>query len=91
MEIDKEELKDVIKEAVKDIISKENNHTLSYLMQDTMNEKVNDYMDNVHKLSAMINEFKGLVAIVRGEAKKVQTQNTKDKAKIRKLLEVLGE
>jgi riboflavin biosynthesis pyrimidine reductase len=30
-------------------------------------EKFEDYMKNIDKLNAMINEFKGLVAIVRGK------------------------
>ena len=54
-------------------------------------DKFNDYMKNVDKLNSMINEFKGLVAVVRGEAKVVQKFNSTHKAKIRKLLEVLGE
>ena len=35
-------------------------------------DKFEDYMKNVDKLNAMINEFKGLIAIVRGQTKRTQ-------------------
>lgn len=35
-------------------------------------EKYEDYIKNIDKLNAMINEFKGLVAIVRGENQKLK-------------------
>jgi hypothetical protein len=35
-------------------------------------DKVDDYMRNVDKLNAMINEFKGLVAIARSQVKQNQ-------------------
>lgn len=54
-------------------------------------DKFEDYMKNVDRLNEMINEFKGLVSIVRGEAKAVQKQNESIKKKMRKLLEDLSE
>ena len=33
-------------------------------------EKFEDYMRNIDKLNAMVNEFKGLVSIVRGQTKR---------------------
>lgn len=53
-------------------------------------DKFEDYMKNVDKLNMMINEFKGLVSIVRGEVKAVQKQNDSIKKKIRKLLKDLS-
>jgi hypothetical protein len=35
-----------------------------------MFDKFEDYMKNIDKINQMINEFKGLVAIVRGKAAK---------------------
>lgn len=53
-------------------------------------DKFDDYMKNVDKLNQMINEFKGLVAIVRGETANVQRDNTMFKRKIKRLLELLS-
>ncbi len=54
-------------------------------------DKFDDYMKNIDKLNLMINEFKGLVSIVRGEAKSVQKENLKLKKQMRKILETLAE
>ena len=54
-------------------------------------DKLEDYMKNGERLNQMINEFKGLVAIVRGEAKAVKDQNENLKKLSRKILQVLEE
>lgn len=54
-------------------------------------DKFEDYMKNVDKLNQMINEFKGLVAIVRGETAQVKKQNQTYKKKIKQLLEILSD
>lgn len=54
-------------------------------------DKLEDYMKNADKLNMMINEFKGLVSIVRGEAKDVQKQNASIKKRMIKILEDLAE
>ncbi len=56
-----------------------------------MADKFEDYMKNVDKLNQMINEFKGLVSMVRGEAKVTQTENERLKKQLKKLLEILSE
>ncbi len=35
-------------------------------------DKFDDYMKNIDKLNAMVNEFKGLISIVGGQAKRTQ-------------------
>ena len=54
-------------------------------------DKFDDYMKNVDRLNQMINEFKGLVSIVRGEAQSVKKQNENVKKQLKKLLEALSE
>jgi hypothetical protein len=54
-------------------------------------DKFDDYMKNVDKLNVMINEFKGLVAIVRGESRVYREQNQKLNKKLRDLLRILAE
>ena len=39
-------------------------------------DKFDDYMKNVDKLNMMINEFKGLLAIVRGQYRAVEDKKT---------------
>lgn len=53
-------------------------------------DKFEDYMKNVDKLNMMINEFKGLVAIVRGETKVVKDENDRLRKQLRKLLTILA-
>lgn len=54
-------------------------------------DKFDDYMKNFDKLNQMINEFKGLVSIVRGEARVVRDENQNLKKQLRKLLGMLSE
>lgn len=54
-------------------------------------DKFEDYMKNVDRLNQMINEFKGLVSIVRGETQAVKKQNDHVKKQLKKLLETLSE
>ena len=42
-------------------------------------EKVEDYMKNIDRLNSMINEFKGLVAIVRGQKKEEDKDTVMDR------------
>jgi len=54
-------------------------------------DKFEDYMKNVDKLNMMINEFKGLVSIVRGQTQAVKKENDSIKKKMKKVLEALSE
>jgi phosphoenolpyruvate carboxylase len=54
-------------------------------------DKFEDYMKNIDKLNELINEFKGLVSIVRGEASRINKQNNSYKKMIKQLLQVLNE
>lgn len=54
-------------------------------------DKIEDYLKNGDRLNQMINEFKGLVAIVRGENKIVKDQQDNLKKQMRKVLQVLQE
>jgi hypothetical protein len=80
--MDREEIEEIIRDTVKESIEE---------VLIAVCDKFEDYMKNVDKLNQMINEFKGLVSIVRGESKKVQKQNAFVKDKIKKIVEVLSE
>jgi len=54
-------------------------------------DKFEDYMKNIDKLNMMINEFKGLVSIVRGECKLIETENFNMMKQLRKILKILSE
>lgn len=63
--MEREEIKDIIKEALKETFFSEE----GYAPFNSLADKFEDYMKNIDKLNMMINEFKGLVAIVRGETR----------------------
>ena len=86
-EIEKEELRQYIREAIEDIFFSEEEFSPFNSLQDNIRklldlreredirtkinyaDKFEDYMKNIDKLNMMINEFKGLVSIVRGQVK----------------------
>jgi lysyl-tRNA synthetase class I len=90
-EIDREEIKDMMKESLEEIFFSEDEYAPFNSLNDKINklltvhkaeerlataikycDKFEDYMKNIDKLNMMINEFKGLVAIVRGKTKIVE-------------------
>jgi hypothetical protein len=85
-EIEKEEIKEYIREAIEEIFFSEDEFSPFNNLQGKVNklldvakyeerldysirvcDKFEDYMKNIDKLNILINEFKGLVALLRGE------------------------
>lgn len=93
-ELDKEELKEYIRESIEDIFFSEEEYAPFNSLQDKINKLLNvakyeerlhysikvcdkfeDYMKNIDKLNVLVNEFKGLVSIVRGQTKSRDKEN----------------
>lgn len=106
--IDKEELREIIREELDNLFCSEEIYCPFGRMRDNIQklvdmyeadekvelavstlDKFEDYMKNIDRFNAMINEFKGLVSIVRSEAKNVQVRHEKERGQIVKLLKVL--
>ncbi len=102
-ELFKDQVKECIEEVLSDDYSTFSrlHHKLDKLLQVSNYEarldvsivtcdKFEDYMKNIDKLNQMVNEFKGLVAIVRGEARVVKMENQNLRKQMRRILQTLA-
>ena len=53
-------------------------------------DKFENYMKNIDKLNQMINEFKGLVSIIRAERNCIDKESKKIRQQFKKMLEILS-